>query len=334
VTIPAPADHSNDGAHIVQYRSTDAAGNVEATKSATIIIDTVAPRTTIGGVPSGSSSAPVTLTFTAADNTGGSGMSGGSAKTEYNIDGKGWVTGTSVTIPAPADQSNNGAHTVQYRSTDAAGNVEATQSVTVTIKAVPPDSTPPTTTVSGLPSGPTNASVTLTFTAIDNAGGSGMSGGSAKTEYNLDGKGWVTGMSVTIPAPADHSGDGSHVVFYRSVDAAGNVETAKNASIDVDTVAPTTTAWNAKGRLRASITLKFEVDHPASASASGIRVVVSDNRGRSVKVFTVGTRSTGVVYSVKWKPRARGTYTYCVYVDADDAGNRQSAVGTAKVLVK
>ena len=196
------------------------------------------------------------------------------------------------------------------------------------------DRTPPTTAVSGLPSGPTRLPVVLQFTATDNAGGSGMTGGSAKTEYNLDGKGWVTGTSLTVPAPVDGSNDGSHAVFYRSVDAAGNVETARSATFDIDTVAPTTTAWRASGRKGASIALKFCVNHASSTTAGGIRVVVFNKRGSSVQVFTVGTRSTNVVYSVKWKPRARGAYTYCVYVDADDAGNRQSAVGTAKVLVK
>jgi methionine-rich copper-binding protein CopC len=50
IVIPGPADHSNDGVHMIEYRSTDVAGNVEALRSATVRIDTE--------LPSGSVSAP------------------------------------------------------------------------------------------------------------------------------------------------------------------------------------------------------------------------------------------------------------------------------------
>ena len=43
VVIPAPADHSNDGAHTIEYRSTDNAGNAEPLHTATVRIDTTLP---------------------------------------------------------------------------------------------------------------------------------------------------------------------------------------------------------------------------------------------------------------------------------------------------
>ncbi len=42
-TIPAPADHSNDGIHKVVYRSVDNVGNVEARRICLVRIDTTAP---------------------------------------------------------------------------------------------------------------------------------------------------------------------------------------------------------------------------------------------------------------------------------------------------
>ena len=50
-----------------------------------------------------------------------------------------------------------------------------------------------------------------------------MSGGAAATEYRLDGGAWTTGTSVTVPAPANHTNDGTHAILYRATDALGNL---------------------------------------------------------------------------------------------------------------
>jgi hypothetical protein len=63
----------------------------------------------------------VTLTFTASNESDGSGV----AATYYAVDAAQYAIGTSVTIPAPADHTNDGAHPSHYR--DTAGNVEAPQ---------------------------------------------------------------------------------------------------------------------------------------------------------------------------------------------------------------
>ena len=59
--------------------------------------------------------------------------------TEYRVDDGPWTAGL---IPprfsAPSDHSGDGMHTVEYRSTDAAGNVEPVQSVAVNIDTVRP----------------------------------------------------------------------------------------------------------------------------------------------------------------------------------------------------
>ena len=47
LTVPAPADHSNDGVHTVLFRSRDYAGNLEATQSCQVKIDTTAPVITL-----------------------------------------------------------------------------------------------------------------------------------------------------------------------------------------------------------------------------------------------------------------------------------------------
>ena len=314
-----------------QYR--DAAGNVlELSDSIELVAsaaDTTPPTTTATGADALWHNAPVTVAFAAADEPGGSGMSGGLAKTEYKLGAGTWTSGTSITVPAPADHSGDGEHTLAYRSTDAAGNLEAARSLTVKIDTTAPsgnfalnagaattasrsvsgdsavsdahgplemrfslnakaswssweayaaakpltlpaglgsksvvaqyrdaagnvlelsdaivlialsaDTTPPTTSASGADARWHNAPVTVTFAATDEPGGSGMSGGLAKTEYKLDAGEWTTGTSVTVPAPADHSGDGEHTLAYRSTDAAGNLEAARSVTVKIDTTAP------------------------------------------------------------------------------------------------
>src|SRR5207249_50510 len=135
VAIPAPADHSNDGTHTITYRSTDAVGNVETARTATVRIDTIAPATT-DNAPAGWSKTAVTVALAATD------AASGVSTTEYKVDGAARrSTGPSVAIPAPADHSNDGPHTITYRSTDTAANVETAKTATVRIDTMAPVTT-------------------------------------------------------------------------------------------------------------------------------------------------------------------------------------------------
>jgi hypothetical protein len=79
--------------------------------------------------------APTKLTLTAADGRFTSGV----ASTRYSLDGGvTWTPGTSLTIPAPADHSNDGLHAVVYRSTDKAGNVEKRRTIKVGVDTQSP----------------------------------------------------------------------------------------------------------------------------------------------------------------------------------------------------
>ena len=69
---------------------------------------------------------------------------------------------------------------------------------------------------------------TVTLTATDNAGGSGV----ARTEYQVD----AATEWTPYAGPVTVSGDGVHQVRFRSVDEAGNTEAASAA------LAPITTA--------------------------------------------------------------------------------------------
>lgn len=59
--------------------------------------------------------------------------------------------------------------------------------------------------------------------------------GVASTQYSVDGGAWATGSSVTLALPMRHRragiAPGTHMVQYRSTDAAGNVESIKSCQV-------------------------------------------------------------------------------------------------------
>jgi PKD repeat protein/glucose/arabinose dehydrogenase/type 1 glutamine amidotransferase len=94
--------------------------------------DETAPTTTAALSPAqpgngGTYTRPVTVTLTATDAAGGSGVD----KTEYRVNG-----GEYQIYTAPITRSQPGAYTIDYRSTDRTGNVETAKTVTFTI-AIP-----------------------------------------------------------------------------------------------------------------------------------------------------------------------------------------------------
>ena len=94
------------------------------------------------------------------------------------------------------------------------------------------DTTAPTIAVIGSDAKWHNKPVTVTLTATDEPGGSGV----ALIEYSLSGgASWTIGTSVTIAAPANHLGDGVHMILCRSIDNAGNQGADKSVVVKIDT---------------------------------------------------------------------------------------------------
>lgn len=113
-----------EGTNDVRYRATDRAGNT-ATDQVYFTVDSVAPTTT-DNAPSGWSDSNVAVTLSCSDSTTGC------ATTEYRIDGGSWTTGTGFEV------TEEGNHTVEYYSTDSAGNIESTSTVYVAVDKTDP----------------------------------------------------------------------------------------------------------------------------------------------------------------------------------------------------
>jgi hypothetical protein len=120
-----PVTVSGDGRHVLSYRATDATGNTSGAQALQVWIDGTAPTTTLG-VTSKPGGGTASLTFAATD------ALSGVAGTTYRIDGGEWqAAGTD-----PVQVRGFGDHTVDYASTDRAGNPEPMWHTTLTLSDV------------------------------------------------------------------------------------------------------------------------------------------------------------------------------------------------------
>jgi hypothetical protein len=197
------------------------------------------------------------------------------------------------------------------------------------------DTTAPATTAAGAVDGTWyKAAVTMSFTATDNAGGSGV----ARTEYQLDGGAWTKGTSFTLSAPADHTGDLLHAVLYRSADNAGNVEAAKTITVGIDTRKPTTKAPYAASVVRyRTATLNYRVvDAAPNAGTATVTIRIKNSASQLVKTLGPykGKGVNKLLAATFTCKLAKGSYRF--FVNATDAaGNAQVLpVGSNKLTVR
>uniref|UniRef100_UPI000E347722 OmpL47-type beta-barrel domain-containing protein n=1 Tax=Jiangella endophytica TaxID=1623398 RepID=UPI000E347722 len=305
----APVVVSAIGAHTVQYRATDNAGNVAPVESAAFTVvepepdDTTPPD--VSAAVSGDQNADgdyvgsATVTITATD------AQSGVASVEYSLNGAAFAPYT-----APVVVSSVGDHTVQYRATDNAGNVAPVEAVQFTVvEPEPDDTTPPD--VSATVSGEQNdegdyvASATVTVTATD------AESGVASIAYALDG-----GSFQPYTTPVVVTALGEHTVQYRATDNAGNTSPVESVTFTVvepepdDTTPPETSAavtgdQNADGDYVGSATVTIT----ASDAQSGVASIEYNLDGAGFTAYT-----TPLVVS------ALGDHTV-QYRATDNAGN-------------
>jgi hypothetical protein len=209
----APADSTitGEGSNLSASASVaDKAGNSASSIVNGIMIDRTAPTTSASKSPSGDwANASVLVSLSSYDNLSGV------AATRYAVDGGASQAGTSVTVSA------EGAHTVTYWSVDNAGNVEASNSISVGVDvSAPTINGAPTTSPNG--AGWYHGPVTVHFTCADQAGLSGI-------------------QSCTSGQTLATEGANQSVVG-QAVDKAGNLASKTVSGINIDLNGPTVSA--------------------------------------------------------------------------------------------
>jgi FG-GAP repeat len=295
----------------------DVGANLQQGSAYVFPTDGVVPVTTATVAPpaneSGWHAAPVTVSLQASD------ALSGVAATDYRLAGAaGWTPYTgSFSVGTP------GVSTWEYRSLDAAGNLEEAKTLTINI-----DTTPPTTTVRATPaangSGWRKSAVTLSLTAND------ALSGPASTQYRLAGAAAWT----TYNGPFKIARQGLSTYEFRSLDRAGNLEPAQSLALRIDSRRPTTKAFAATVHKGKRVALRYRV-LDASPGSGKAKVTLKIYAGkRVVRTLKAGPYTSNVTRSYSWRcGLRRGHYTLKVYA-ADIAGNAQAKVGSAKITVK
>ncbi len=199
---------TGDGLHEFYTIARDVLGNVEAkapTVESSTTVDTLDPSST--HVLSGTVGPPpwylstVTVTLSATDATSGV------ATSLYRLDGGAWLNYT-----GPFDVAEEGSHTLEYTSTDAAGNEETARSVEFGI-----DLSPPALSITAPGDGAFvfDLAVRITWTASDTVSGI------ASCAVSVDGGAPTSGGSLRSISLPDLP-DGSHRAEVVCTDAAAN----------------------------------------------------------------------------------------------------------------
>jgi hypothetical protein len=253
------------GPHTLEFWSIDKAANEELPhKTASFVVDGLAPTTTSNAAQF--YAGPATVTLTADDGPLGSGVSA----TSFRLDGAVAASGTVVTA------TSAGTHTIEFWSADKAGNTETPHKTATFII----DTAAPTTTSDAAST--YTAAATIALSATDGPGS-----GVAHTYYRLDGGAQAEGSAVSVSA------GGAHTLEFWSVDKAGNTETPhKSASFTIDSAAPVTTS-DATALYTLSATIQLSATDVGSGvalthySLDGAAPVV----GTAIAVSTLGTHT-------------------------------------------
>ena len=317
-TYTAP---TTEGDYTLLVRQTDEAGNVSGHQTISFKLDTTAPATpdavlidTTNGLTGNntdsktSSATPIVVPTNTETGTP-------SANLEYNLDNAGWAT--SYTALA-TDGTDDGAHTLLVRQTDAAGNVSSEQTVSFTLDTVAP--TTPNATLDDTTDGLTDhAADSITNTGTIVAPTNAES--SALVEYNLDSGGWLS----TYTAPTT---DGAHTVLVRQTDAVGHVSDSQTVAFTLDKTAPAAltsvsistdnTTSTAKAEIGNTVTLSFTTD----GTESGLPTVTIAGKGAEV---TQGTGNTYTATYVMTGSETVGVLAFLIGA-TDAAGNAMTAV--------
>jgi hypothetical protein len=144
-------------------------------------------------------------------------VTSGLASTEYSLDGGAWTPYTQ-----PVNVAGDGTHSLKYRSTDKAGNVEADKAATIKI-----DATKPTVLISGIADKKIygdSQDLRISWQAVDSTSG-------VKTVTGaLDGQAYQSGTLQALYAlPL-----GTHSLSVTAVDKAGN-QTVQTVTFGIDT---------------------------------------------------------------------------------------------------
>lgn len=299
-SAPVRYDNLGEGTHVVAIRATDRAGNVDPTPALhRWTVDMSLPDTSITGGHTGAvSTRDASFSLTASEP---------GCSFQCRLDGGNWARCES---PHVLSGLGEGAHTLEVRAVDAAGNTDGSPAVRTWIV----DTAPPDTSITAGPSGPVSATAAR-FDFVGSEAGSSF-------QCKLDGGAFAPCSS---PQAYTSLAQGSHTFEVRAIDAAGNADpTPALRSFGVDTVACDTTIGSAPAGAVSSTSATIEVASSEPGSSFQCQLDGADWQactssytytGLSERVHTVAARCMDAAGNIDPSP---ATHAWSVDLTAPD----------------
>jgi hypothetical protein len=255
------------GTTTIEYSAVDVAGNRCATETAVMCIEKDPPSIEIVASPSAVASGPVSVSFVASDAVSGV------DEVRYRVDGGALQNDTSL----PFDISVAGRHVVEAFVADKAGNTSNTTAF-ITISATAP------TVTCDAPDGwaKTDTAVRLSATDADSS-----IAGIDWTITNPDGS-TATGSAATDTAEITVAAEGTTIIAYSALNAAGTRCATETATVRIDRGAPhvaledlSTSEYLAKFAVGGTDTLSgvgsvsWRIGEEETQTANGARAIVT-----------------------------------------------------------
>jgi large repetitive protein len=274
-----------NGLHTFTVRAKS--GSTTRTASYTWRVDTVAPTAVaVSGGTGAWTAAAVTLSASAASDTGGSGVASYQHRSSTDSGGT-WTTAASgTTDKVTAD----GTTWVQFRAVDKAGNVSVWAPATPdpAAQAMVDTTGPSVPALTGGSSAWQNvASVTVQTTGTPTDAGSGFAGYEYQTSTD-GGQTWsapAAGTSTTISA------EGAAIVEFRSLDMLGNASAWTAADVAIDRTvpsAPAVTGGSSAWQAGPSVNVSAAGSTDAGSGVTGYEFETSTNGGGTWSAPTPG----------------------------------------------
>jgi hypothetical protein len=246
----------------------------------------------------------------AAENSGGSGVK----STSYSID-----LGVAQAYEGRVTVSKEGTTTVGYFSTDNADNVETSKTATIRI-----DKT--------LPSVSLDAGGSYTGAATIHASASDALSGLGHVDMKLDSGSWSTETVLSTTAI------GSHVIYARAFDLAGNERDVSASFVVMQPPIGTTTRLAGPSSVKVNKALKLiGTISPAGAPGRVVIAIARLVRGNWRNYATVRVIIVRGAFSYSFRPKYRGSWRFVASYSGGVSGYliyRASKSGIKGVKVK
>jgi hypothetical protein len=305
------------GSHALTARARDAAGNTTTSSTITVTIpDATAPTVSVTAPANGATvTGTVSVTASASDNVGVVGV-------QFLLDGANLGaedTTAPYSVSWNAAAATAGAHTLQARARDAAGNTTTSATITVTV----PDTSAPTVSITAPANGATvTGTVSVTASASDNVGVAGV-------QFRLDG---VNLGAEDTTAPYSVSWNttsataGTHTLAAVARDAAGNTTTSSTITVTVpDTTAPAVSLTAPANGATVTGTVSVTANASDDVSVAGVQFLLDG--------VNLGAEDTSSPYSVSWNTATATPGAHTLTARARDAAGNTTTSTPVSVTV-